>query len=258
MPKIFGVESFIDGLLPRFLICIIRDSFKDISSEEITDEDMVVFKRILERCYSINLPKDENGNNDHEIISLCAKAKEKFFEFQNDYIRRSRFLSNKAQVFMPKLISYAARLSGILHIINGNDTFNIDEDTVLKAIKLTNYYAGQDIRVLKFYEKIKRYEGIEIELIKTLYELQKHVNNGRLKLDEIVRHLNQKLPENSKQTNLLVSYLLRKIGLSTRCSVGYSFLEWDNSKIKRLFLCIETSTGSTASTDAQIENELLT
>lgn len=257
MPDIFGAESFVDGLLPRFLIDIVNDSYDSVSDEELTDADMAIFERVLDRCYSIGIYRDEGGNVEHIKISFSDPAKKRFLEFQRDYKKKMRFLPPRAQVFIPKLISYAVRLSGILYVISKEDPLLIDENTLEEAIRLVDYYAGQAIKALKFYDNKNRLSEIKIELIKTLYELKDKVENARLKTGEIANHLNQKLPERIKQSNQDVSNLLRSLGLITKLSVGHSFLIWEDIKLKRLFFYIETSTCSTASTDSQIENELL-
>ena len=257
MPDIFGAESFVDGLLPRFLIDIVNDYYDSISDEELTDADTAIFEKILGRCYSIVIYRDEGDNVEHIKISFSDPAKKRFLEFHRDYKKKMRFLPPRAQVFIPKLISYAIRLSGILHVISKEDTFLIDENTLEEAIRLVDYYAGQAIKALKFYDNKNRLSEIKIELIKTLYELKDKVENARLKTGEIANHLNQKLPERIKQSNQDVSNLLRSLGLNTKLSVGHSYLIWEDIKLKRLFFYIETSTCSTTSTDSQIENELL-
>lgn len=259
MPQIFGFESFIDGLLPRFLMSIIHNSHSGISDEEITDTDMNVFKGILEKCYNINLFKDEKGNNEYTLINFDSEAKYKFLEFQKDYLEKSHFLPDRAQVFIPKLISYAVRLSGIFHIIYGEDTNIISSNTVSNSIRLIHYFVGQAMQALKFYDKTKKLEEIEVELVRSLYELEGQVMKGRLKTDIITTHLNKKLPKSIKQSNQGVGYMLRKVGLTTKLSVGHSYLIWEPLKLKKLFfLYVDTSTASTASTDKEkIEDELL-
>lgn len=236
---------------------VIHNSYTGLSDEEITGADMIAWEIILEKCYNIDLGKNEKGHNEHIIICFSDEAKNNFSEFQKDYLEQSRFLPDRAQVFIPKLISYTARLSGILHILYGEGTsLIISSGTVSNAVRLIQYFAGQAMQALRFYDKTKKLDEIEVELIRSLRELEKQVTKGRLQTDIIAVHLNKKLPKCIQKTNQEVGYMLRKLGLMTKLSVGHSYLIWEPIKLKKLFfLYVDASTASTG--EENIENELL-
>ena len=251
LPGIFKVDSFVDGFLPRILITIIEDKPVPFSKTEITASDIQPWEDLISKCYDITLDKKDTGENKHKILSLTEEAINEFAQFHDRYTERSMYLSDKAAGFIPKLISYTIRLSGILHIINSSGTIsdgdNIDVETIKIAIRITDYFAGQSMQVFKYYSGNKNISHInKAEVVKALLDLKDNVKNGKLSLSHIVENVNSKLPCVCKLSNQKVGYLLSELGLSTKISGGYSHLVWDVKKLEDLFcFYIKPSTSST-------------
>jgi hypothetical protein len=169
------------------------------------------------------------------------------------------FLSDRAKVFIPKLLAYSLKFMAILHIM---ETFSnrkrvvgvnevkevkvvIDEDTVANAIKLTRFFTGQVISVLDLYNPEEpKLDEFEQRLVKTLYMLKDEVTNGQFPLSRITGVFSDQLPINLRHTNEKVSSLLRRgLGLNTtQGTANYTVLLWEKNKIEELFSKITLTT----------------
>jgi hypothetical protein len=119
---------------------------------------------------------------------------------------------------------------------------------VVDAIKITNFFAGQIVKVLKLYRKSdSKFNEFQVRLIETLFELQHEVKNGKIHLARIREVLNQKMPLSAQLTSEKVSSILSGLGLKTEKSTGnLSFLIWEPQRIEQLFSRITVTTVTTA------------
>ena len=248
IPEIFKEQSFVDGLLPRFLISRVDRGLREFDDFSLTPEDIRIWEACLSKCYSLQL-QDDN-------IKFSKEGLEAFNKFRNALRSKEKFLTDKAQVFIPKLTSYCVRLAGILHVLRG-DSGDISAAVVEDAIKVVEYFAGQAMSFIYEYGK-NQLTGIERELILALYKVRNKVKNGKVILSEITTILNSSLPAPTELSPEEISAILKKLGLETKPVGGYSHLIWQEAKINNL--CMKASTSSTASTESldltyQDENE---
>jgi len=249
VPKVFSQHAFDDGLLPRFLILNIDPKPLRFSRESITEKDSSYWSSLLYNCYGIPLSYDDNGFVNPKRLILSDEALDLYEEFYNEYGRLYPLLSEKAQVFIPKLTSYyTLKFAGILHILKTfcevtfvtNVTFNLNKkiqsETISQAIELTKYFAGQSIRILDLYSGKEPLNKIRKRLINTLYKLRAEVRGGKLSISRITEVFNSSLPEKSKLTPKMIGSMLRNMGLSTqKSSHNLSFLLWEEEKIQKFF-----------------------
>tara|TARA_B100001964_G_C14207654_1_gene588928 strand:- start:167 stop:1741 length:1575 start_codon:yes stop_codon:yes gene_type:complete len=258
LPLIFREESLVDGFLPRILMTTIGNHSASFSMTEITDSDIQPWNDLISKCFDIPLDKETTGENKHKILPLTKEAKDEFAEFYNRYKDLGKYLPEKAEGFIPKMISYTVRLSGILHIINHDgdirDGDNIEVETIESAVRLTDYHTGQAMQVFEYYgekEKGKKdvFNESKVEIVKTLNNLKDSVKNGKLPLSCIVKDLNNRLPGTCRLSSQDLSYILSDLGLFTKKIGGYSHLIWNEEELEKLFCFYKKpSTASTAST----------
>lgn len=259
MTKVFTTDSFWDGFLPRFLLVNAENKPLKYSREEIKEDDLAYWKNLLNWCYNIPLELDDNRFVKPKVLTLSSKGVDLWASFYNDYGNIVPYLSDRARVFIPKLLAYCLKFMGILHVIK---TFSnqgtlepiINKETVADAIKLTRYFAGQAIKTLELYQpQGSKVNEFQKGLIDTLYVLKDEVKNGKLPLSRIVEFFNSQLPDKLKHSPENISHLLKSLNLTTQKSTGnLSVLLWDQNKIEDLFHKITVPTVTSVTLDALI------
>jgi hypothetical protein len=230
LPKVFKEDSFIDGLLPRFLFTsLVEQPYSDLS---VTDEDLYEWNGLLHNCYQIPLERNEDAIR-YRIIPFSQDAHAIFARFTNDLKARKHGV---LQVFIPKLISYAVRLSGILYVIRDSREENINVDAIKDSIRLIDYFLGQVKGIIALYSKEgTQYSEQDERLIEVLKTLKDKVKNGQLRTDIITQEFNKDIPEEQHLNNQLIAYRLLNLGLRTRITKGYSYVVWEQAVIERIF-----------------------
>ena len=265
MPKIFNENSFDDGLLPRFLLINSVNKSLKFSRQEITEDTISYWIGILKWCYEIPLIWDDTGFVKSKVLCLNSDALDAYEKFYNDYGVKLPFLSDKVKVFLPKLSAYyCLKFAGVLHVIEtfaDKETLTplIEKETVQKAIKLTQYFAGQVIKALRLYQKPEdTLNEFQKRLIEILYNLQGEVKNGRLRLSRITEEFKKVLPYPLTPEPEKISSMLRHFDLTTEKSTGnYSYLLWESEKIEKLFYektvtTVTTVTKESLNTDKKV------
>jgi hypothetical protein len=240
MKKVFGSESFEDGLLPRFLFFYAEEEPAKFVRQGIREEDFYYWSRLLNYCYNIALPIGEDGFVISKILELDEEALETFEAFYNHYHAVKAFLSELARAFVPKLIGYSLRFAGILHVLQHFDEITevrerIDQGTMDKAIRITKFYAGQITNVVELYQKpVAEDQG---KLQKALINLVGEVKSGRLPISRITEMYNEGLGLNLRLTPKKTGSMLRRWGLRTEKSTGnQSFLIWEEGKLQPIIM----------------------
>ncbi len=234
---IFKDDSYDDGLASRFLMLPVETTKKRFSRKTVSAEDMKYWKHLLEWCYELRTHKETT------IAPFSDAAVDVFEEFYNEFQEIIPFVSQRIKAFIPKLITYCLRFTGVLHILKAypstcalNET--VSKDTVASAIKLTKYFAGQSVKCMKLYGEQKgQLNEYQVRLIDILQRLQTKVSNGKLLLKDIRDEFNQSLPEPAQITpNKIQSILSNDFKLITEKSTGnLSYLVWEREKIEKLF-----------------------
>ena len=242
LPKVFSSDSFEDGLLPRFIILQVEDKPVKFSRETVNKEYRNYWEDLLNYCLNIPLELNVDGCQFAEL-RLNDEALDIFEAFYNEYVAISPYLGERARAFITKLIAYCLKFAGVLHVLRayseGSEVnTEIDAEIMVSAIKLTKYFAGQAISMLKIYDGSQPTFNIhEKNLIESLKELQNEVDKGKLKLSRIVENFNEELPKQLSHTPEKVSSMLHKFGLDTEIGTGgYSYLIWNDEVIKKLFI----------------------
>jgi hypothetical protein len=242
MPGIFDDDSFDEGFIARYLTINGNANSIEFSREFVTDETIQYWIALINYCYSIPLELDENGFVKFKTLILSEDAIEAYIHFYNDYGKKILFLTERARVFIPKLIAYyCLKFAGILHVLNcyhANISSNaipqlIDIEMMNHAIALTKYFAGQVIKTIMLYDKKGSLNEFQEVLIQVLYDLRGDVTGGKILLSRIVEVYNSRIP--SEMTPHAVSAMLRDFGLITeKKGLNLSYLLWEPTKIQKL------------------------
>lgn len=248
MPQVFSQDSFDDGLLPRFLFINAENKPLGFARQGIDDKYLTHWSTILKSCYSIPISLDDNGFVKPEIVRLAEEAIDAWAGFYNEMGQTRPFLSERARVFIPKLLHYGLKLAGILHIlkdlrkekevnrVNRVNSF-LKKSTIENAILLTRYFCGQAINILDLYNKEKPLSSQATRLIRAIYGLQGEVQNGRLLFSKIVAAYNTNLPKKLQQTPQGIGGLINsELKLTTRnFEHNTVYLLWEEDKLKPFF-----------------------
>lgn len=247
MPAIFSQESFDDGLLPRFLF--INSENKNVEYDERGIEEKFIkhWNSILEKCYQLPLTVKDTGYVKPRVIGLDKDAKALWKEFFNEYAQLRPFLSERARVFIPKLMTYGYKFMGILHILDELTTTKVNKvnevnvtlssNLVEQAIKLVRFFTYQVVNVLDLYKpKENQLTEHELRLIRTLDILKGSISDGQLLFSKIVETYNKNLPQNLQLTSKKLGLMTtRGLGLLTKNGAqNKTYLVWETSKISKL------------------------
>jgi hypothetical protein len=243
IPKVLGNDGFDDGFIPRFLLLHTGRETKIFTREGIDDKEIQTWEELIEFCYNQRIEINDSGFVKPKMVILSEEALNMFEEFYNHCHSIAPYLSRKARVFPPKLISYSLRLMGVLHVM---DCFShgyeihavITPEIAEKAIRITKFYAGQAMKAMKLYGKSEEtLNEYQKRLIDVLYKLRNEIESGRLLTSKIRDAYNEGLPkvvqvpERSKKLFIM----LKSIGLKSNRKGGQSFLEWEEDKLQKLF-----------------------
>lgn len=250
LPSVFTAESFINGLIPRFLFSRLNVSQSDSTADSMSSNDMGYWTGLVNKLYDkpLNRNKDTERNQP-TVLTFTDSSLKIYLLWVNDLKRKSKYLPEQHQVFVPKFTSYVVRISGILQVLRGSGNA-ITPDVVEDAIKIVKYFMGQAMSIIKEYGGGIRLSELERDVVKCLLELKEVVKNGKLRTSLITDSLNKKIPEVMNQTNQGVAIILKKLGLETKPTAGFSYLIWEEDKLSKLFLSIQSPTSPTAPTDS--------
>lgn len=267
MPKVFDQESFDDGLLPRFLPMHSGDKPQKFSRESIPTADLEYWDNILKKCYQIKLVKGDDDFVKPIVLKFDNDTLDSFEAFYNEYMEIAPFVSNRIQVFIPKLITYCSRFALVLHVLESFSEEKevhrlVTKETMDNAIKLTRFFAGQAIKAIDLYgggnEEFNEYQK---RLVRTLYSLKDEVKTARLPLSRIVELFNKDLHKKLKHKSEGITSLLKDLNLDTKKGTGNkSELIWESEKINNLFtkitvLSVTTVTPKINKTPKTAENK---
>jgi hypothetical protein len=255
LPRIFKEEAFDEGMVPRFLLILADSKPPKFSRTVISEDDIRYWAALLDWCYRIPARFDENGFVRTKILKLTGRALSFWERFYNNSMERMTSLSERAQVFVPKLAGYySLKVAGVLHCIkkftkDGKVNGKIDLQTMKESIDVTRYFAGQVMRALKLYDNegdANGLNGAQKRLIKTLYGLKDEVKHGKLPLLLITVTFNDSLPDNVRLSPKQMRNMLTSLGLTIKKSTrNRAFLFWETDKIESLFSKVPTVTSVT-------------
>lgn len=256
VPLVFGDNSFRDGFIHRFIFVCPDVRPMKFNRNCLRQDDCNYWENLIHWCYNIPLVVGEDGFVKSEIIRLNEEALGIWELFYDECGQLLTVMPLKIQGFIPKLILYSLKFMGILHVIkkyhNNAVPDVIDREITDNSIKLAKYFFGQVGKLLKLYEKRDARKEYHTRIIHAIHSLQSETTNGKLELQKILDKYNYLLPKELHLTSVGLSSILRnELGLNTKISTGgYSFLIWEEQKLKKLF-----KTSSTISTFSTSEEE---
>ena len=146
------------------------------------------------------------STEDLQVLIFTGEARS-WADFFNELYTVLPFLSEKAQGFIPKAITYSLKFIGLVHVLDGLLRSGIERSVmpwnpiiqkkaVEKGIRLSRFFLGQTIKALALYdEERKPVNGQKVRLIQVLFVLREKVKGGRLSLGEIRDAYNEGLPQ---------------------------------------------------------------
>ena len=241
----FGSEKGLfltDGTVYRFLATYEGDHLYKLTKESWSDENREAWERTL--TLAMEWSDDLIAGKDWKPKKICLSndAQELFFDWCNRLQESKSELPDQLKGYLPKLIGYSLRLSGVLYCMNHFATGSfpgliLEREDMQKGINTTIFYAGHIVdaaQSLSSSESIVPFEITEQVkcLAKTLESLRNEVDNGRLAIGYIWEKYNQR---NTKEiTARMLGSLLRKNGLTlppgrfrANKKTGAHCLSWD-------------------------------
>ncbi len=246
--KVFGGDDGLytfDGTVFRFLATYEGSRFHELTQETWAEDNRVVWERTL--TAAMRWADEHTSEPEWKTKNLCLddKARQYFFDWRNDIYGYKTGLPGILQGFIPKIVGYALRLSGILYCMDRFSRGLIPE-TILtcgdikKGIEASLFYLGHIVHAAEALcaEEISTEAEINEQvahLAHTLESLKPELDSGRLAVGYIHERFNQDCkPETRITSARAMGALLRSCRLTIlngryRCNskVGAHCLAWD-------------------------------
>ncbi len=202
LSQVFGSSDFVNGTIYRILPLVVESTTPRFTLDFISDEAVNKWDDFIKWVYGIELKTDPET----EIIKatrlrLDSAALEAWKSFHDRYAEAEPFVSSKYRGYLPKLRTYCLKFMTILHVMEAyphNEVIEtyVSKTTVENAIALTDYFAGQALKLIKDVQDERNpYHPV---LRKALQSLQGEVTDGKLLLTRIRERLNEMLPDDMR------------------------------------------------------------
>lgn len=232
-----------DGTVFRGLFTYEPSTHFELTAESWQQESRQAWERILENALTW---ADSYREADPQTLRLSPAALELLRSWRNtrDALRPS--LPPALRGFLPKSVSYALRLAGLLHCITAfaqdeSPSERIDAPTLQRGVDVVEYYLGQAVdavRLLTFGTTAPPVEASErtILLGTVLESLRGEIDNGRLAVGFIHARYNAAAPPEARMNSPhAMGSLLRSAGLTisdgrhhANGKIGVRCLEWND------------------------------
>lgn len=263
--RIFGSEKGLylcDGTVFRFLPTFEADRAYPLTREPWDNEKREIWERMLIRTKTW---ADQNTMGaDWKSAKLCLseEAQNYFFDWRNRIHEQKSDLPDQLKGFIPKITSYALRLSGILHCMaqfseGSSPQEKLTRADVGKGIDAAMFYLGQMVDATCALCTEKDIVPFEMtpqteRLAQTLESLRGEVDSGRLAVGHIWEAFNDGLSsEQQMKSARAMGQLLRSSGLNipggtyaANGKLSVKCLLWDNAVedfLKRCLQCLQSS-----------------
>ena len=196
---VFGQKNKLflnDGTIFRFLIVHEEKAYYELTDESWSEDNSSLWCRIIYEVIEWSRKQEET-----KIITFTKEARRRFIAWRNFLYEQSKELPDAVKGFIPKAVSYAVRLAGILHCIEqfryrcspGN---KLEITDITRGIKAAEFYLGQSVVAIKdLILKRSRYGFVNSErhrvFAKTLQHLKGRLENGMLTIGEIHDEFNK-------------------------------------------------------------------
>ncbi len=239
-----GLYTF-DGTVFRFLTTYEGSRFYELTEESWTEENRLAWERTL--TAAMQWADEHISSPGWKTKNLCLdeEARQYFFDWRNDLYGYKADLPGLLQGFIPKIVGYALRLSGMLYCM---DRFSrglipgtvLTCDDIKKGIEASLFYLGHIVHAAEALCAKEINTEAEINeqvahLARTLESLKPELDSGRLAVGYIQERFNQDCkPEIRITSARAMGAFLRSCGLTIltgryRCNskVGAHCLAWD-------------------------------
>lgn len=253
--KIFGQNGRLymhDGTICRFLITYEGDGYYPLSEVSWTDENKELWEGLL-RNVTKWADRQYLENNTFKL-TLSDGAREIFFNWRNDLVIAKDSFPDSVRGFIPKLVGYALRWSGVLYLMHtfheGKEPGSIlSEDDMRRGIRVCEFYLGHIIYAVQALEgplpHVIEYTDQIVHLAKTLKSLERHVENSMLAVGFVFDKYNENCPPNLYiKSPRFLGAILRRCGLKispgkhkANGRVGVYCLMWDSALVAFLESC---------------------
>jgi len=214
-----------DGTVYRFLPTFENDQFYELTAEPWSDKNCEAWERTLSHAmeWADQVILDEDWKT--KILCLSEDALAYFLDWRNDLYAKKTELPDQLKGFLPKICSYALRLSGALYCM---DRFAVgsfpdailSKNDIRKGIKAAEFYMGHIVDAMQALISKDRIVSFEItehvkHLAATLEGLKTELDNGRLAVGYVQEKFNESLPagQQIKKAKSMGTFL-RQCGLT--------------------------------------------
>jgi hypothetical protein len=215
-----------DGTIYRFLPTFEGNTFYELTSESWSDKNRDAWERIL--TLAMEWANQVILHEDWRAKSLCLseEARGYFLDWRNDIYSKKIELPDQLKGFIPKITSYALRLSGALYCMERFAVGSfpgaiLSKDDVEKGVKTATFYLGHIVDAMQALcskDRIIPFEMTEQvkHLAATLENLESEIDNGRLAVGYIQEKFNNGIlmsEQKIRSANQMGAFI-RKCGLT--------------------------------------------
>lgn len=244
-----------DGTIFRFLPTYEAGGYYPLTQESWSDRQREIWESVLKAAilWSDRMHREGRSLN----ISLSTEAQSAFLNWRNDLVTAVEDLPVQVRGFVPKLIGYSLRWSGILFImdsfIRGQEPSDVmDVSDIERGIKVCQFYLGHILVAMEAIqgsipELVEQTDQV-IHLAKTLKSLEVAVDNSMLAIGHIQEKFNESCDSILKvRSPRLMGSILRRCGLTvtpgkhrSNNRVGVFCMVWDKKTKSFLESCLHS------------------
>jgi hypothetical protein len=232
----FDKQLHENGMAYRFLPLPFNQEPQNFTDDSITKELEDQWSDILTWMYNIPTKIDpETGCIISEALTVEKDGKELFQAFYHDFTRSKDFMPKEFAGYLPKLITYCLKFSGLLHLLYCYPKYEeitqpVKKAIIAGAIQLAKYYAGQALKLTVGKEDVN--DQYEDKIKKCLISLRGEFKNNKLLLQRVLVEINEQLPSKLTLKTKQLSNLLRNMDLVVKPSnASKSYVIWDDEII---------------------------
>jgi len=236
--RVFGEKSFDDGLISRFLFFNNEPSFLPLTNHTWSTHNDQLWTDLVTDLYKV----PENTLK----LTLENDAWEHFRNYTNSLEEMRQYAPDRFKVFIPKAITYALRLSGLLHVVDytikkTKPNNNISLSTVKNSIELTKFFLSQARKMAEHYApKRPHLTKDQIRIISSIIDIQNKRNSFTLPVSEIHLSFNHSVSKTAQIKNDSI------FGRSLRKTLKDLEIEFNSKRVKidknkNSIMCIEIS-----------------
>ncbi len=253
----------VDGTLFRFMMTYEGDKFFPMTLESWDDSNRSTWENLIQNALSFcKAHTDVTIDGDEEVLThslwLSEATLEVFVDWANDLKGLLPKLPEQVRGYIPKLIGWAARLTGIIKCLEsflaGTKVPQvIDPDDLKKGIRLAEFYMGHNVDVIQAIVTSacpakETFTDQEIHLARTLQDIKGDVDNGRLAIGFIWEKFNESCPpELQYKSSRAMGSLIRSCGLTVSGGKhdangkrAVNCLEWDKTTDLYIETCLQS------------------